>query len=73
MLHLETSANYLRINRNMLKYLAPFPIPFNEPERLKALDGYNILDTLDEVEFDRITELASIICDVPISLVSLVY
>jgi PAS domain S-box-containing protein len=72
MLHLETSANYLRINRNMLKYLAPFPIPFNEPERLKALDGYNILDTLDEVEFDRITELASIICDVPISLVSLV-
>ena len=56
----------------MLKFLAPFPVPYNETERLKALDSYNILDTLDEAEFDRITELASIICEVPISLVSLV-
>jgi PAS domain S-box-containing protein len=48
------------------------PLPVNEKERLKALDDYEILDTLSEHEFDRITELASIICDVPISLVSLV-
>ncbi|MEO7213744.1 PAS domain S-box protein [Mucilaginibacter sp.] len=48
------------------------PVPVNEKERLKALDDYEILDTLSENEFDRITELASIICDVPISLVSLV-
>jgi PAS domain S-box-containing protein len=56
----------------MIKDFAPLPIPRNEPERLRALDNYNILDTLDEAEFDRLTELASIICDVPISLVSLV-
>ncbi|MBD1394242.1 PAS domain S-box protein [Mucilaginibacter glaciei] len=48
------------------------PVPFNEVERLKALDEYEILDSLSEQEFDRITELASIICDVPISLVSLI-
>jgi PAS domain S-box-containing protein len=47
------------------------PIPHNEAERLKALYGYEILNSLDEDEFDRITELASLICEVPISLVSL--
>jgi PAS domain S-box-containing protein len=48
------------------------PIPENESQRLKALKGYGILDSLSEAEFDRITELASLVCDVPISLVSLI-
>lgn len=48
------------------------PIPENETERLNALHNYAILDSLHEDEFDRITELASLICGVPISLVSLV-
>jgi len=48
------------------------PIPQNEESRLKALQGYDILDSLTETEFDRITGLASIICDAPISLISLV-
>ena len=48
------------------------PVPPNEPERLKALEDYHILDTIDEADFDRLTQLAAIICDVPISLVSLV-
>lgn len=52
--------------------LTKYPIPENETERLNALHNYAILDSLNENEFDRITELAALICDVPISLVSLV-
>lgn len=47
-------------------------LPNNEPERLKALQNYNILDSLPEEEFNRITQLAAIICDTPIALISLV-
>ncbi|MBE7176693.1 MAG: PAS domain S-box protein [Mucilaginibacter polytrichastri] len=43
-----------------------------EEKRLEALRGYNILDTISEEEYDRVTQLAALICDVPISLVSLV-
>ncbi len=46
-------------------------IPANEPDRLKALKNYEILNSLSEQEFDRITELASLICATPISLVTL--
>lgn len=44
----------------------------NENQRLEALKKYEILDSLSEDEFDRITEQASLICDVPISLISLI-
>ncbi len=49
-----------------------YPIPENEQERLKFLKDYEILDSGYEYKFDRITELASIICEVPISLISLI-
>ncbi len=52
--------------------MATIPIPENENQRLKALKGYGLLDTLTEAEFDRVTQLASIVCDVPIALVSLI-
>jgi PAS domain S-box-containing protein len=48
------------------------PVPFNEKERLQALRNYNLLDSVNEEEFDRLTKLASIICGVPMSVISLV-
>jgi PAS domain S-box-containing protein len=52
--------------------MTKLPIPNNEKERQKALNDYEILDSLAEKEFDRITYLASLICDVPISLITLI-
>jgi GAF domain-containing protein len=46
-------------------------IPDNEQERLNALKSYYLLDTLPEKDFDNITALTASICDVPISLVTL--
>ncbi|MCE7039473.1 PAS domain S-box protein [Dyadobacter sp. CY312] len=48
------------------------PLPDNEAKRLEALHSYQILDTNHEKDFDRLTELASIICGVPMSMVSLI-
>lgn len=47
-------------------------IPSNEDQRLAALQQLNVLDTLPEERFDRITRLATQLFDVPIALVSLV-
>jgi signal transduction histidine kinase len=44
----------------------------NEVERINKLHSYNILDSLPESDYDSITQLASEICDTPISLVSFV-
>ncbi len=43
-----------------------------EIKRLKALNDYFVLDSDGEIEFDRITTLASQIFDVPTALISLV-
>ncbi|QMW04457.1 PAS domain S-box protein [Spirosoma foliorum] len=45
--------------------------PPNEHKRLEALHRYQILDTLPDKAFDRLTELASLICETPMSLVTL--
>ena len=44
----------------------------NERNRLVALELYDILDTPPELEFDDFTRLASMICQTPIALISLV-
>ncbi|MBW4541614.1 MAG: GAF domain-containing protein [Myxacorys chilensis ATA2-1-KO14] len=48
------------------------PLPTDEAVRLKALRRYQILDTLPEAAFDRITALAARLFDMPIALVSLI-
>lgn len=45
--------------------------PKNEKERQAAVDKYNILDTFPEESYDNITALISHICEVPISLITL--
>jgi signal transduction histidine kinase len=48
------------------------PLPANETDRLAALYSLNVLDTVPERDFDDIVSLASTVCGVPLSLVSLV-
>ncbi|MEL6536415.1 MAG: GAF domain-containing protein [Bacteroidota bacterium] len=47
------------------------PRPFNEKERVLALERYWILDTEPEEEFDGLTALVAELLQVPISLISL--
>lgn len=48
------------------------PLPANEVERLRMLRLYRVLDTSSERAFDQLTKLASSLCEVPISLISLI-
>eukprot|EP00808_Paulinella_micropora_P013326 g38593.t1 len=54
------------------KSWAVAPLPPNEEERLQALYKYEILDTEQEVAFERITEEIAEVCGTPISAISLV-
>lgn len=47
-------------------------IPKNEQKRLEALQSFNVLDTLEEKEYDAITRIAADICNTPMALVSLI-
>jgi hypothetical protein len=47
-------------------------IPPNEKKRLEVLKSYQILDSLPEQAYDDLTLIASQICGVPISLISLI-
>ena len=47
-------------------------MPFDEPERLRALERLDVLESAPEREFDALVATAALVCDVPISLVSLI-
>ncbi len=69
----ELFAIFKKINpENKIEILMQQNKENKEKDRLKALFGYEILDSLEEKDFDRLTQIASIICEAPISLVSLV-
>jgi diguanylate cyclase len=48
------------------------PLPDNELARLKALADLEVLDSSEEEEFTALVQIAALVCDVPISLISLV-
>jgi GAF domain-containing protein len=48
------------------------PKPKNEAHRLKVLWQYDLLDTVPEEVFDELTNLAALICNAPIALISLI-
>jgi two-component system, sensor histidine kinase and response regulator len=48
------------------------PLPANEAARLKALHDLDVLDSPSEAEFDALVNVASLVCGVPYSLISLV-
>ena len=48
------------------------PFPANEDARLTALHQANVLDTPAEERFDRLTQLAAEICDVPMAAICFV-
>lgn len=48
------------------------PSSIYSDERIKALHRYNILSGSTQTEFDNITKLARLICNVPIALISMV-
>ena len=62
----------VEIKRYSARQVRPPSIPSNEPERLRALADYKVLDTAPETQFDALTKLAAIVLGVPIALVSLV-
>ncbi len=47
-------------------------IPTTETERLRSLAELGVLDSQPEPEFDALVQAAALICDVPISLISLI-
>lgn len=46
-------------------------LPANEVDRLEAILQYQLLDTLPESDYDNITKLVASICNVPISLITI--
>ncbi len=78
-MYVSSRRNGLHSERNMLlspiytsRYLPMKKNSTSEAERLKALRHYHILDSPPEADFDRLTRLATLICDKPISFISLI-
>jgi GAF domain-containing protein len=48
------------------------PVHFSENERLASLNALDLLDSAAEVEFDELVKAAALVCETPISLISLI-
>src|SRR4051794_2824612 len=49
-----------------------YPLTENESQRVQALRELNALDTLPELAFDHLTELAAEICEAPLAFITLI-
>lgn len=47
-------------------------VPFNEKLRLAALREYNIIDSGPDKDYDNLTFLASVVCEVPVANISII-
>jgi adenylate cyclase len=49
-----------------------YPIPKNEPERVLAVESYQVAGSPPEVGYDDIAELAAEICDCPVGMINII-
>jgi len=49
-----------------------FPFPANEQGRIAAVHSYQIMDSGEDQDYDALTALASVICQIPIALVTFI-
>ncbi|MET7242522.1 GAF domain-containing protein [Methylobacterium sp. EM32] len=70
----EQSGSWYELRTNILCPMENHPVPplVLDPQRLAALDGFDILDTPAEEGFDDLVNLVALACGVPVALVSLV-
>jgi hypothetical protein len=55
---------------DITELLCPLPpLPQNEKQRIKLLNFTNLLDSKEEIDFDRLTSIAARIFNVPICLI----
>jgi signal transduction histidine kinase len=48
------------------------PLPANEEGRIAAVQSYRIFDTGEEKDFDALASLASVICHIPVALITFI-
>jgi signal transduction histidine kinase len=49
-----------------------YPLPANEKLRLQAVRSYQIFDTAEDEDYDALTSLASMICEMPVALITFI-
>ena len=49
-----------------------YPLPTNELQRVKAVRSYEIFDTEEENDYDALTSIASMICQIPVALITFI-
>lgn len=49
-----------------------YPLPENEESRVAAVRGYQIFDTEEDKDYDALTSLASMICQIPVALITFI-